>query len=404
MKSSSGNRTKAAYSAKRVGLLPDLPESMGIILLFGIFVTLYTQLLGGYLDAVAILLIVGVCFLRDRRFRISAAIIIASGLSAAYGLIWVLSCTGVTCGREVVGTGTVVWQFAVYLFLFAVLSAHEMIKITAKSVVIAILGFFAFLAVTGQFTLFESLAALGAGRFYQSYRFGSQMEINAINFSALLAATLVPFAFPRTARDFVGYLALFLIAIFIVATFSRSGLILFGVLMVVSGFWLWRLTALNTLVLIFAILAAFQILAMSGYFDQRTFDLATDRSFAIRISAYDLMGEIEILGNKAALTHHFIRRGAVDNAFVRHVVGGGALVILLLFAIGPAIGRSFRRWRHRDLSARSAIALLGWLIAVLADDTFFSIWGAFLIGLFVTPLADSKSNEHAAYGRARYSK
>lgn len=375
-----GNR-----QASRESLRPDLPETMGILLLTSNLIAAFSNILGGYLDVAAILAIAAVCLLRDGRLRFTAPMFIASGLAFAYGIIWTLSCTPVTCGPAVLSTGRGVWQFAIYLFFFALLRMHGIVKLTPKVVLASILFFFAFLAVNGQFTLLESLRGLSASQFFNSYRFGIDNQINNINFFALLCASLTPFAFPRHTRDLVGYSAMVLIAIVIIATYSRSALLLFGALSAMSGYYLWRFNIGQTFALIALLLAGYAVISSLGYFEQRAFDFESDQSIVARMRVFGLLSEFAPMGNKAALSEHFVRRGALDNSLLRHVVGGGLLVLLLVVALGPAVVRSVRQWSGNVQNSREALALFGWLVAVFFDDTFFTLWGAFLIGNFVVP-------------------
>ena len=359
---------------------------MGILLLTSILIASFSQIFGGYLDALAILTIAGACFLRDGRLRFTTSMFIVSGLAFTYGMIWTLACSPVTCGPAVLATGRSVWQFAVYLLFFSLLRRHAIIRLTPKVVAVSILLFFGFLAVNGQFTLLDSLRGLSAQQFFNSYRFGIDNEINNVNFVALFCASLTPFAFPRHTRDILGYTAVLLVALFIIATYSRSALLLFGGLSALSGYYLWRFNISQFFVLIVLLIAGYAAILSLGYFERRAFDFETDSSIIARMRVFGLLNEFSVLGNKAALSDYFIRRGAVDNTLLRHVVGGGLLVLLLVAALGPAIGRSFKQWSGNVQHTREALALFGWLVAIIFDDTFFTLWGAFLIGNFVVPM------------------
>lgn len=384
-------RTGAQQSRKRpankIKLLPDLAETMGIFLLASILIASFSEILGGYLDVATILVITAICILRDGKLLFAAPIFIAAALTSVYGAIWTFSCTSVTCGTVVLATGRSVWQFSIYLLFFALLSRHAIVRITPKVVVASFVLFFSYLAITGQFTLIDSLRGLAATRFFNSYRFGIDNEINNINFVGLFCASLAPFAFPKHPRHLVGYVSMLLIALVIVATYSRSSLILFGILSLLSGFFLWRFSIGRLITLSILLVSSFALLVWLGYFEQRAFDFATDRSIGARLRVFGLLDELSPFGSKAALTEHFARRGAVDNTFLRHLVGGGFLVVLLIFALAAPVRRSFKQWSRGAPMTREALALFGWLLAIFFDDTFFSLWGAFLVANFVMPLA-----------------
>ncbi|NIJ60567.1 hypothetical protein [Qipengyuania flava] len=369
-------------------LLPSLPEWMAAMLLFSIFVAGFSQLLGGYFDLAAILIILVIAFMRDRILGVSVSCLFVSAIAVAYGFIWIASCSPQTCSAEVVSTGTTVWQFGIYLLLFSIIAAHRMVWVSQKSVVIGFLAFFLFLSATNQASIFESLRGLNSSQFFNSYRFGIGNEVNNINFIALFSASLTPFAFPRSPRDFSGYLATFLVLIVVVSTYSRGALLVTGILAALSGFVLWRGFRSKIFLFVFILIGAGS-LYWAGYFEKRSFDIG-DASISARLRVFALLNDLELFGNKFALSSHFSRRGAIDNTLLRHLIGAGAGVSLLLFAFWSVFGAALKSWSLGGIRAREALSLFGWSIALVLDDTFFSLWGAFLLGNFLPDIGNRR--------------
>lgn len=369
-------------------LLPSLTEWMAAMLLFSIFVAGFSQLLGGYFDLAAILIILVIAFIRDRILQVSISCIFISAIAVAYGFIWIASCSPKTCSAEVVSTGRTVWQFGIYLLLFSIIAAHKMVCVSRKSVTIGFLAFFLFLSATNQASILDSLRGLNSSQFFNSYRFGIGNEVNNINFIALFSASLVPFAFPRDPRDLSGYAATLLVIIVVVSTYSRGALVVAGILAALSGFVLWRGFRSKIFLFVF-IMIGVGSLYWAGYFEKRAFDIG-DASISARLRVFALLNDFELFGNKFALSSHFSRRGAIDNTLLRHLIGAGAGVSLLLFAFWSVFGAAFRAWSLGGGRAREALSLFGWSIALVLDDTFFSLWGAFLLGNFLPNIANRR--------------
>jgi len=301
--------------------------------------------------------------------------------TALYGLFWMLDCTFSVCGSSVEGTGTNVLRFVIYYLAFAVLRNNNAVRIAPQVVLFSLIFFVLGLFAQGDFSVLQSLGALGQDQFWNSYRFGIENETNNINYTAMVLATLVPFAFPRQPADLIGILALVCIAALVIATYSRSGLALYGVLLILSGISIWGLSVGRTIFLVALCIGAFMTIKSLGYFSFRSFDLINDASGAARLAVFDVLYKLQPFGQKQILSD-YSQIGAIDNALVRHLVGSGSLSILILV---PGIALAWQATRHlvQNLPEnRAAIAALGWLMTVILDDQVFSLWGAFVLAWF----------------------
>jgi len=299
-----------------------------------------------------------------------------------YSVVWLVDCLSRDAGMEVIGTGINGLRFSIFAALFITIRQRFQISPSALVVSLSLVLFAIFLELSPFNGLTDAFSNFSGTELYTSRRLGVNEGFNTATALALMIASILPLVLPNRLTQPWHFLATLLVMIFVIASFSRGALIIAFLASALTTFAVFRL-GIKSILLVLALLAiCVGTLSTLGYFDIRSFEFGSDSSASLRVRAIQLVGEMTIVGDKDALNSFNITDGAIDNFVVRHVVGAGALSLIFGYMLLLYVIKVLGNWHnYTDMQKRIIVAQIAWVFTIILDDTFFSVWGAFLFSL-----------------------